>query len=71
MGAGCLHWVKALETTVNSAWNYLCMNKDGFNAMSQRHKINVAIDYRTVIPYKNLLLDIFIHEKQLDIAILN
>jgi histone demethylase len=33
--------------------------------MSDRHRINKEINYRTVIPYKNLMLDIYIHEKEL------
>lgn len=65
LGAGCLHWVKALGQCINSAWNILCLDKDSLDTMRERYQINREINFRTVIPYKSLLLDIYIHERDL------
>ncbi|CAD8168236.1 unnamed protein product [Paramecium octaurelia] len=65
LGAGCLHWVKSLGQTINTAWNQVALDDMTLEAMSERHKLNKEINYRTVIPYKNLMLDLYIHEKSL------
>ncbi|CAD8065836.1 unnamed protein product [Paramecium primaurelia] len=63
LGAGCLHWVKSLGNTINTSWNLLVYQDHTFQQIYDRQLINDQYKIQSVIPIKNLFLDIFIHHK--------
>ncbi|CAD8159559.1 unnamed protein product [Paramecium pentaurelia] len=63
LGAGCLHWVKSLGNTINTSWNLLVYSEDTFQQIYDRQLINDQYQISSVLPIKNLFLDIYIHRK--------
>ncbi|CAD8078200.1 unnamed protein product [Paramecium sonneborni] len=67
LGAGCLHWVKSLGNTINTSWNLLVYQDHTFQQIYDRQFINDKYKIQSVIPIKNLFLDIFIHHKSIQL----
>ncbi|KAM3140034.1 hypothetical protein pb186bvf_007834 [Paramecium bursaria] len=63
--AGCLHWVSSRGKTLNTAWNFLHLSQNTFVEMSKRNLINTQILQNMVVPYFNLIFDIYIHGQTL------
>ncbi|CAD8163341.1 unnamed protein product [Paramecium octaurelia] len=63
LGAGCLHWVKSLGNTINTSWNLLVYQENTFQYIYDRQLINDQYKISSVIPIKNLFLDIYFHRK--------
>lgn len=62
-GPGTLHWVRALGSCIQTAWNIMPKSVQQFESAKRRIDINESIRFQQmVIPFKSLALKILNHE---------
>ena len=58
VGCGCLHWVYARGTSVNSAWNFGDFSADQIRHAFERWSLNQEIGFASLVPMQTLTADI-------------
>lgn len=62
VGPGCIHWVKSLNHSVHSSWNFFPKEAQQFKLAAARYKQNKQIQIKNIIPLYTLMLDLLNHE---------
>ena len=57
VGPGTIHWVRAVDHSINTSWNF--SSKEGFDikCSMDRYEINKTIKLRSLVPMMTLLMD--------------
>ncbi|CAK88730.1 unnamed protein product (macronuclear) [Paramecium tetraurelia] len=63
LGAGSFYQIECLSTTITTGWSFLAMNSYSYQQMMRRQQINIKYQIQSILPLKNLFLDIFIHHQ--------
>ncbi|CAD8053502.1 unnamed protein product [Paramecium primaurelia] len=61
LGAGSFYQIECLSTAITTGWSFLAMNSYSYQQMMRRQMINIKYQIKSILPLKNLFLDIFIH----------
>ncbi|CAD8197463.1 unnamed protein product [Paramecium octaurelia] len=69
LGAGSVYQIECLTTTITTGWSFLAMNSYSYQQMMRRYEINIKYQQYSILPLKNLFLDIFIHHQNQQLRI--
>ncbi|CAD8137732.1 unnamed protein product [Paramecium pentaurelia] len=71
LSPGTYSWQKCEGLSINCSWNQATLDENSLKTIIDQQKIFNQLNFISRIPFKNLILDVVIHENSLDQTLLN
>ncbi|CAD8047237.1 unnamed protein product [Paramecium sonneborni] len=71
LSPGTYSWQKTEGLNISCSWNQVTLDENSLKIIINQQKIFKELNYFSRFPYKNLILDLVIHENNLDKNLLN